>query len=82
MPSDNCNAATQVLFGILPAVMAWKQRYQRNTMNVLSGKDPLAVASVPHMVPGGRVVLVGVIVVASAMVTSKVLDITGALSFW
>ena len=53
-----------LLFGLVPAVMAWKQRYGSDRADVVA----------PPMVPGGRVTLVAIMGVAAAIIGDGVAE--------
>ncbi|CEM06813.1 unnamed protein product [Vitrella brassicaformis CCMP3155] len=65
------NAGTfgiSVLFGIIPAAMAWNERYNTATL-----------AATPPLVPGGKITLAIMIGIASALIVEQVLDKTGVI---
>ncbi|MEL6780096.1 MAG: aromatic amino acid transport family protein [Cyanobacteria bacterium J06597_16] len=58
---------TSILFGIIPAVMVWKLRYQNPTTN-----GPTTNSTTPW-VPGGKLSLAAIIVIAIAVIVQYVL---------
>ena len=70
-----------LLFGILPAAMAWQQRHLRDALNATATNELAVRPFCPPLLPGGRWSLGGMMLVAIAIILQQLVVRAGAFFF-